>query len=183
MAGGSNGCTDPDYRRSGQSRHSTGTASCGRRLCTAADVSPFAGLSGSSGGAGRPNVQSRFVRSLVTPPVGRRLSARDGSGDRSAGYQRDLSRRRRAPVTVQQFLDTACRVWRCPPPLRVPFPLISAAAWLCERGAAIAGTPSPLTSDFVRLGRVPHWGDTRRAREELIPQLTYPTLESGLSTL
>ena len=87
------------------------------------------------------------------------------------------------PVTVQQFLDTACRVWRCPPPLRLPFPLISAAAWLCEHGAAIAGTSSPLTSDFVRLGRVPHWGDTCRAREELIPQLTYPTLESGLSTL
>ena len=87
------------------------------------------------------------------------------------------------PVTVQEFLDAACRVWGCAPPLRVPFPLISAAAWLCERGAAIAGTPSPLTSDFVRLGRVPHWGDTRRARDELIPQLTYPTLESGLSTL
>lgn len=87
------------------------------------------------------------------------------------------------PLTVQQFLDTACRVWGYAPPLRVPFPLISAAAWLCERGAAIAKTSSPLTSDFVRLGRVPHWGDTRRAREELIPQLSYPTLESGLSTL
>jgi len=87
------------------------------------------------------------------------------------------------PVTVQQFLDTACRVWGVPPPLRVPFPLIAAAAWTCERGAAILGTPSPLTSDFVRLGRVPHWGDTRRARDELIPQLIYPTLESGLSTL
>lgn len=87
------------------------------------------------------------------------------------------------PVTVQEFLDTACRVWNVPPPVRVPFPLISAAAWLCERGAAFLGTPSPLTSDFVRLGRVPHWGDTRRAREELVPQLTYPTLESGLTTL
>jgi nucleoside-diphosphate-sugar epimerase len=87
------------------------------------------------------------------------------------------------PVTVQQFLDSACRVWGCPRPLRVPFPLISVAAWLCERGALFAGTSSPLTSDFVRLGRVPHWGDTRRAREELIPQLTHPTLQSGLSTL
>ena len=47
----------------------------------------------------------------------------------------------------------------------------------------MAKTPSPLTRDFVRLGRVAHWGDTRRARQELIPQLRYPTLESGRSTL
>jgi hypothetical protein len=47
----------------------------------------------------------------------------------------------------------------------------------------LANTMSPLTRDFVRLGRVPHWGDTRRARQELVPQLVYPTLESGLSTL
>ena len=87
------------------------------------------------------------------------------------------------PVTVQHFLDEACRVWGCRPPMRVPHPLIRAAAALCECGAAIARTPSPLTRDFVRLGRVDHWGDTRRAREELIPILTYPTLESGLSTL
>lgn len=87
------------------------------------------------------------------------------------------------PVTVQHFLDEACRVWGCRPPMRVPFPLIRAAAALCECGAAIADTPSPLTRDFVRLGRVDHWGDTRRTRDKLIPNLTYPTLESGLSTL
>lgn len=87
------------------------------------------------------------------------------------------------PVTVQQFLDEACRVWGHPAPTRVPYPLIRAGAALCELGASIAGTPSPLTRDFVLLGRVPHWGDTRRARAELIPQLSYPTLDSGLSTL
>ena len=87
------------------------------------------------------------------------------------------------PVTVQQFLDEACRVWGHPAPMRVPYQLIRAAAALCELGASIAGTPSPLTRDFVRLGRVPHWGDTRRARAELIPQLSYPTLGSGRSTL
>ena len=87
------------------------------------------------------------------------------------------------PVTVQQFLDEACRVWGYPPPRRVPYSLIYAAAWMCERGSELAGTRSPLTRDFVRLGRVPHWGDTRRARKELIPELVYPTLASGLSTL
>jgi nucleoside-diphosphate-sugar epimerase len=87
------------------------------------------------------------------------------------------------PVTVQHFLDEACRVWGYPRPVRVPVWLIDAAAACCEAFALIAGTRSPLTRDFVRLGRVPHWGDTRRARDELMPELRYPTLEAGLSTL
>jgi nucleoside-diphosphate-sugar epimerase len=87
------------------------------------------------------------------------------------------------PVTAQEFLDAACRVWGYPAPRRLPFWMIYAAACVCEGVALVARTPSPLTRDFVRLGRVPHWGDTRRARAELIPELIYPTLESGLSTL
>jgi hypothetical protein len=65
------------------------------------------------------------------------------------------------PVRIQHFLDAACRVWRCHRPVRVPFAAIYGAAWLCESFAAIAHTGSPLTRDFVRLGRVSHWGDTR----------------------
>ncbi len=87
------------------------------------------------------------------------------------------------PVTAQEFLDAACRVWGCSRPRRLPFWMIYAAACACEAFAISANTSSPLTRDFVRLGRVPHWGDTRRARTELIPELTYPTLASGLSTL
>jgi nucleoside-diphosphate-sugar epimerase len=87
------------------------------------------------------------------------------------------------PVTLQHFLDEACRVWGYARPARVPLWVIYTAAALCEWLAMIAKTPSPLTRDFIRIGRVSHWGDTRRAREELIPQLEYPTLEAGLSTL
>jgi nucleoside-diphosphate-sugar epimerase len=87
------------------------------------------------------------------------------------------------PVTVQRFLDEACRVWGCPTPIRVPPWLIDASACCCEAFATVARTSSPLTRDFVRLGRVPHWGDTRRTRMELLPQLVYPTLNAGLSTL
>jgi nucleoside-diphosphate-sugar epimerase len=87
------------------------------------------------------------------------------------------------PVSIQEFLDQACRVWGYRRPVRVPFPMIYAAACLCECAATIARTPSPLTRDFVRLGRVPHWGDTDRARKDLIPELLFPTLQSGLSTL
>jgi len=87
------------------------------------------------------------------------------------------------PVTLQTFLDEACRTWGYHRPARVPFSVIYTAAWLCECFAMIARTPSPLTRDFVRLGRVSHWGDTGRARKELVPQLMYPTLETGLATL
>lgn len=87
------------------------------------------------------------------------------------------------PVTLQQFLDAACRAWDLPPPRRLPSWLIFAAAGLCEVAATIARRRSPLTCDFIRIGRVSYYGDTRRARRELIPTLRYPTLESGLGTL
>jgi nucleoside-diphosphate-sugar epimerase len=87
------------------------------------------------------------------------------------------------PVTLQQFLDAACRQWGFPPPRRMPLWTILTAAWLCEAFGTITGSASPLTRDFIRIGRVSYWGDTRRARAELIPDLQHPTLESGLRTL
>jgi nucleoside-diphosphate-sugar epimerase len=87
------------------------------------------------------------------------------------------------PVTLQQFLDEACRVWGCARPWRLPSWFIYTAAWSCEMFGLVAGTPAPLTRDFIRIGRVSYWGDTRRARAHLIPRLRYPTLETGLETL
>ena len=87
------------------------------------------------------------------------------------------------PVTLQHFLDEVCRAWGSPPPHRLPVWVIYAVASLCEGFALVARTRSPLTRDFIRIGRVSYWGDTRRAREDLIPQLRYPTLEAGLSTV
>jgi nucleoside-diphosphate-sugar epimerase len=87
------------------------------------------------------------------------------------------------PVTVQEFLDQACDEWGCPRPIRVPVWLVDATAAACEIVATVGRTKAPFTRDFVRLGRVPHWGDTRRARQELIPELVHPDLASGRSTL
>jgi len=86
-------------------------------------------------------------------------------------------------VTLQEFLDQACDVWGYPRPYRVPIWLVDATAAACEIVASIARTKAPFTRDFVRLGRVPHWGDTRRARTQLIPELVHPGLTSGRSTL
>jgi nucleoside-diphosphate-sugar epimerase len=87
------------------------------------------------------------------------------------------------PITIQEFLDTACDVWGCARPFRVPIWSIDAVAAACEAFALVAGTRAWFTRDFVRLGRVPHWGDTRRARAELIRDLVYPSLESGIALL
>lgn len=87
------------------------------------------------------------------------------------------------PITLQEFLAEACRVWQSPPPLRAPVWMIYAAATLCELFASVTRTRSPLTRDFITIGRVSYVGDTQRAREELIPVLQYPTLSSGASTL
>ena len=87
------------------------------------------------------------------------------------------------PVTLQHFLDEASRCWGRRKPWRLPLCAIYTAAYLCEAFARVARKPSPLTRDFIRIGRVSYWGDTRRARAELVPLLRYPTLESGLVTL
>jgi nucleoside-diphosphate-sugar epimerase len=87
------------------------------------------------------------------------------------------------PITLQHFLDEACRAWGCPRAWRVPAWTVYAAAGGCELFATVARTRSPLTRDFIRIGRVSYWGDTTRARQELIPRLQHPTLASGLATL
>ena len=74
-------------------------------------------------------------------------------------------------------------MWGYRRPIRVPVWLVDATATACELVASIAGTRAPFTRDFIRLGRVSHWGDTRRARQELIPELVHPTLASGRATL
>lgn len=84
---------------------------------------------------------------------------------------------------MQQFLDDLCRAWGYSPPMRLPVSLIMTAAWFCEAFGVVAGTPSPLTRDFIRIGRIPYWGDTTRTCDELIPHLEYPSLASGLATL
>jgi nucleoside-diphosphate-sugar epimerase len=87
------------------------------------------------------------------------------------------------PITIQDFLDDATEVWGLPHPWRMPWSMILAAAMTCEVVASVLGTISPLTRDFVRLGRVDHCGDTRRMRDELLARLKYPTFERGKETL
>lgn len=87
------------------------------------------------------------------------------------------------PLTLQEFLDEACQVWGAGRPWRMPVWLIRLAAGLTEVGASILRTRSPLTRDFIEIGRVSYCGETDRARAELIEELKYPTFEEGKITL
>jgi nucleoside-diphosphate-sugar epimerase len=86
-------------------------------------------------------------------------------------------------VTLQEFLGLACRQWGAPPPWRMPLPLIYTAARCCEWYSSITGSTSPLTRDFIDIGRVSYFGDTTRMRAELLPSLRYRTIAEGLGTL
>ncbi len=81
--------------------------------------------------------------------------------------------------TLQEYLDFACAQWGCPPPWRMPLWMIYAAARTFETASALFKVPSPLTGDFLDIGRVPYFGDTSRMRAELLPVLKHPTMRDG----
>ncbi|MCJ7715133.1 MAG: NAD(P)H-binding protein [Anaerolineales bacterium] len=85
--------------------------------------------------------------------------------------------------TLQSFLDFACSVWECKKPWRMPLWLIYFAAELFELASKVFGTTSPLTRDFIDIGRVPYFGDTTRFRTELLPELTFKNFEKGIQEL
>ena len=86
-------------------------------------------------------------------------------------------------VTLQEFLTIACQHWGYRSPRVMPLGLIYAAAWMCEFYSHITGSTSPLTRDFIDIGRVSYFGDTQRMREELLANLKFPTIKEGLITL
>jgi nucleoside-diphosphate-sugar epimerase len=85
--------------------------------------------------------------------------------------------------TLQDFLDVACETWGVRKPWRLPLALIYLAARLCEFWSQLFNTRSPLTRDFITIGRCSYYGETARMRTELLPKLKYPTLKDGRHTL
>jgi nucleoside-diphosphate-sugar epimerase len=87
------------------------------------------------------------------------------------------------PMSLQDFLDRLAKHWGFARPWRAPEPLFYMAGLGCELWGALWGTSAPLTRDFIRIGMVSHVGDTTLMRRDLLPSLTYPTLEDGLVLL
>ena len=87
------------------------------------------------------------------------------------------------PPTIQDGLDRFADHWGYPRPWRLPGWTFFAAATAVEAYALIAGKPSPLHGDFIRIGMISHVGDTTRMKEDLLTALKYPTLDDGLTLL
>jgi len=84
--------------------------------------------------------------------------------------------------TLQEFLDRVAQYKRYRKPWRMPLWMIIAAARFFELFSAIFNTRSPLTKDFITIGRVSYYGDTTRMRNDLLPELKYKTFENGIET-
>jgi hypothetical protein len=56
------------------------------------------------------------------------------------------------------------------------------AARLFEFFSAVFNTQSPLTRDFIKIGLASYYGDTKRMRSELLPELKYKTYKEGINT-
>lgn len=85
--------------------------------------------------------------------------------------------------TLQSFLGIACETWGCKQPWRMPLWLIYFAACGFELASKVFGTISPLTEDFIDIGRVSYYGDTSRFRNELLPELKYRHIYEGIEEL
>ena len=81
--------------------------------------------------------------------------------------------------TLQSFLDFACAKWGYRRPWRMPMWSFYLAATLFETVSFLFDTISPLTRDFIDIGRVSYYGDTSRFRNELLPDLKYRNVYEG----
>jgi nucleoside-diphosphate-sugar epimerase len=88
-----------------------------------------------------------------------------------------------APLTLQEFLDRAAEYWGVPKPWRAPEWVFYLAAACVEAYALLFRSASPLTRDFIKIGMASYVSDTTRMRQELLPQLRYPSLAEGIELL
>ena len=65
----------------------------------------------------------------------------------------------------------------------MPLWLIYLAAEIFEFVSRVFKTKSPLTKDFIDIGRVSYYGDTSRFRAELLPLLKYSNINEGVQEM
>jgi nucleoside-diphosphate-sugar epimerase len=87
------------------------------------------------------------------------------------------------PLTLQEFLDRAALHWGLRAPWRGPDWLFYTAAWFVEAYALLFQKAAPLTRDFIKIGMASFVSDTKRMKTDLVPHLTYPSLNEGIQLL
>ncbi|MGE5531309.1 MAG: NAD-dependent epimerase/dehydratase family protein [Bacteroidota bacterium] len=84
------------------------------------------------------------------------------------------------PLTLQEFLDRLADRLGYPRPWRLPWAVIYLVSLAVEIFATVFRTQAPLTRDFIRIGSSSYCGDNSRMKQELLPDLSYPTIAEGL---
>jgi nucleoside-diphosphate-sugar epimerase len=87
------------------------------------------------------------------------------------------------PITLQGFLDEMARHWGYRKPWRVPVFCVQLAATLCETFAMIFHARTPLTRDIVKMAMTSVVADSTRMKQEILPELSYPTFKKGVSII
>ena len=87
------------------------------------------------------------------------------------------------PTTLQFFLDSFAKHCGYKNPWRAPRWLFPIAGRTTEVAAWLINKPAPLTRDFIRIGMVSYVGNINRMKEDLLPELTYPSFTEGLKLL
>lgn len=82
--------------------------------------------------------------------------------------------------TLQEFLDDITTYKGYHKPWRMPVWMIMTAARVFEFFSWTFGVRSPLTVDFIKIGMVSYYGDTKRMKEELLQELEYTTYKEGM---
>jgi nucleoside-diphosphate-sugar epimerase len=87
------------------------------------------------------------------------------------------------PLLLQEFLDKLADHWNYSHPRRLPDWIFHTAGKFCETAAATLRTPAPLNGDIVKAGMTSCVADTSRMKREILPALSYPTIDEGMSLL
>jgi nucleoside-diphosphate-sugar epimerase len=87
------------------------------------------------------------------------------------------------PLLIQEFLDRLAVHWGYRKPWRLPAFAFYCAASICENTASVLRTGTPLTRDMVEMAMTSVVAETTRMKQELMPQLAYPSLDQGLMIL
>jgi nucleoside-diphosphate-sugar epimerase len=87
------------------------------------------------------------------------------------------------PLLLQEFLDKLADHWNYSHPRRLPDWIFHTAGKFCETAAAILRTSALLNGDIVKAGMTSCVADTARMKSELLPALSYPTIDEGMSLL
>jgi nucleoside-diphosphate-sugar epimerase len=87
------------------------------------------------------------------------------------------------PLLLQEFLDELAIMWGYAKPWRLPAGAFFGAAVLSEVFATVFRTAAPLNRDIVKMGMMSVVADTSRMKNELLAELSYPTLKEGRALL